>query len=334
MTEALSPYIEYKDVQVEYPGYVTGLSDVSLRIQKGDFVFFVGKTGAGKSTLIKLLTREVRHTKGIVTLQGKDLGRLRSRDIPILRREMGIVPQDFALLPRKRVWENVAYAMRAVGHTRSAVRRKVPEILDQVNIGHRADAYPHQLSGGEQQRVAIARALINNPPLLIADEPTGNLDPDHSWEIMELLKALNLKGTTVLVASHDIMVIHRVGRRIVTLDGGRISHDTETSETLSPVEHSAAFVPQSPIEVRSSVETRAPVEEQSPVDGDVPVAIEVPVAHLEPTAVTAPEEVETVSDEVQTHEISAPVPIQPTLELSEILEAASELTVEEPKQDV
>lgn len=228
MSETSSPYIEFTNVQVEYPGRVTGLHDVSLRIQKGDFVFFVGRTGAGKSTLIKLITREVSQTQGSVRLQGRELGDLKSREIPGLRREMGIVPQDFALLPRKRVWENVAYAMRAVGHTRSEVRRKVPEILDHVNIGHRADAYPHQLSGGEQQRVAIARALINNPPLLIADEPTGNLDPDHSWEIMELLKSLNLKGTTVLVASHDMMVIHRMERRIVTMEAGRIIEDSES----------------------------------------------------------------------------------------------------------
>jgi cell division transport system ATP-binding protein len=226
LSDTASPYIEFKDVQVEYPGWVTGLHDVSLRIQKGDFVFFVGRTGAGKSTLIKLLTREVEQTKGSVILQGRDISHLKERDIPGLRREMGIVPQDFALLPRKRVWENVAYAMRAVGHSRSEVRRKVPEILDHVDIGHRADAFPHQLSGGEQQRVAIARALINNPPLLIADEPTGNLDPDHSWEIMELLKSLNLKGTTVLVASHDMMVIHRMERRIVTLEAGKVVDDT------------------------------------------------------------------------------------------------------------
>lgn len=220
---------------MEYPGHVTGLRDVSLRIQKGDFVFFVGKTGAGKSTLIKLLTREVRHTSGLVRFQSRDLAKIREREVSALRREMGIVPQDFALLPRKRVWENVAYAMRAVGHSRSAVRRKVPEILDHVNIGHRADAFPDQLSGGEQQRVAIARALINNPPLLIADEPTGNLDPDHSWEIMELLKSLNLKGTTVLVASHDMMVIHRMGRRIVTLEGGTIIDDTDNPR-IEPTE--------------------------------------------------------------------------------------------------
>jgi cell division transport system ATP-binding protein len=232
LSEALSPYIEFNDVHVEYPGRVAGLRGVSLCIQKGEFVFFVGKTGAGKSTMIKLVTREVRPTSGKVTLQARDIGKLHEWEIPNLRREMGIVPQDFALLPRKRVWENVAYAMRAVGHTRSEVRRKVPDILDQVNIGQRADAFPHQLSGGEQQRVAIARALINNPPLLIADEPTGNLDPEHSWEIMELLKSLNIKGTTVLVASHDMMVIHRMDKRIVTLDGGCIVSDTAKGEAI------------------------------------------------------------------------------------------------------
>jgi cell division transport system ATP-binding protein len=233
VTGTSTPFIEFKDVCVEYPGHVKGIRGVSLQIGKGDFVFFVGRTGAGKSTLIKLLTREVVQTSGEITLAGRDIGRLKDRDIPPLRREMGIVPQDFALLPRKRVWENVAYAMRAVGNTRKEVRRRVPEILEQVNIAHRADAFPNQLSGGEQQRVAIARALINNPPLLIADEPTGNLDPDHSWEIMELLMALNLRGTTVLVASHDMMVIHRMGKRIVTLEMGRILSDETPEATLA-----------------------------------------------------------------------------------------------------
>jgi cell division transport system ATP-binding protein len=220
------PYIVYDRVEARYSELVYGLHNVSLQIQRGDFVFFVGRTGAGKSTLLKLLTREARHSSGKVLLDGKDLGEIRDRDVPSLRREMGIVPQDFALLPRKRVWENVAYAMRATGASRREVRRRVPEILDRVNIGHRADAFPHELSGGEQQRVAIARALINSPPLLLADEPTGNLDPEHSWEIMELLMNLNLRGTTVLVASHDMMVIHRTKKRIITLAGGRLVSDT------------------------------------------------------------------------------------------------------------
>ena len=189
-------------------------------------MFLVGKTGAGKSTLIKLLTREIRPTGGEVWLNGQNVGQIPDRRVYQLRREMGIVPQDFALLPRKRVWENVAYAMRAVGSSRKDVRRRVPGILEQVSIGHRADAFPGELSGGEQQRAAIARALINNPPLLIADEPTGNLDPAHSWEIMEILKALNLKGTTVLVASHDMMVVDRMDRRVITMEDGRIASDS------------------------------------------------------------------------------------------------------------
>lgn len=231
----LIPYIVFDRVEARYSELVYGLRNVSLEIHRGDFVFFVGRTGAGKSTMLKLLTREVRPSKGRVLLNSRDVGQFREKDVPLLRREMGIVPQDFALLPRKKVWENVAYAMRAIGASKREVRRKVPEILERVNIGHRADAFPHELSGGEQQRVAIARALINNPPLLLADEPTGNLDPEHSWEIMELLLNLNLRGTTVLVASHDMMVIHRTKRRIVTLQQGQIVSDTSSPpEILAP----------------------------------------------------------------------------------------------------
>jgi cell division transport system ATP-binding protein len=224
------PYIVFERVEVEYPGHVKGLCGVSLEVPRGEFVFFIGKTGAGKSTMLKLLTREIRHTAGKVILDGTELGTLRDRDVPKLRRHMGIVPQDFALLPRKRVWENIAYAMRAVGHTKVDVRHRVPEILEQVNMGLRADAFPAELSGGEQQRVAIARALINNPPLLLADEPTGNLDPEHSWEIMELLLALNRRGTTVIVASHDMMVVERTDKRIVELDRGLVVSDKPGSE--------------------------------------------------------------------------------------------------------
>jgi cell division transport system ATP-binding protein len=220
-----SPYIEFENVEVRYSDLVYGLRDISLTVQRGEFVFFVGRTGAGKSTLLKLLSREATHSAGKVMFNGRDLGKIRLRDVPPLRREMGIVPQDFALLPRKKVWENVAYAMRAVGATKREVRKRVPDILERVNIGHRADAYPNELSGGEQQRVAIGRALINNPALLIADEPTGNLDPDHSWEIIELLQHLNLRGTTVLVASHDMMVIERTSQRVVMLDHGRVVSD-------------------------------------------------------------------------------------------------------------
>ena len=247
MVENNAPYIEFQNVEVRYSDFVQGLKGVSLKIPRGEFVFFVGKTGAGKSTMLKVLTREVRHSTGRVILQGRELGAVRDRDIPALRREMGIVPQDFALLPKKRVWENVGYAMRAVGASRKEVRRLVPEILDRVNILHRADAFPHELSGGEQQRVAIARALINNPALLIADEPTGNLDPDLSWEIIELLKQLNLRGTTVLVASHDMMVVDRAAARVVRMESGQILEDSKTMVDVEPI-HEGLFEMQAPIE--------------------------------------------------------------------------------------
>ena len=231
------PFIEFKNVELEYPGHVHALRGINLTVQKGEFVFLVGKTGAGKSTLLKLLTRELKATSGQILVDEEDTTQIPGRKVHLLRREMGIVPQDFALLPRKRVWENVAYAMRAVGKSRRDVRRTVPAVLEQVMVAHRADAYPTELSGGEQQRVAIARALINHPPLLIADEPTGNLDHEHSWEIMEVLKQLNLGGTTILVASHDTMVVERMSTRIVTLDHGQIVGDTGSAQrTLLDVE--------------------------------------------------------------------------------------------------
>jgi cell division transport system ATP-binding protein len=217
--------ILFNDVSVDYSATQSGLRKFSLSVFRGEFLFLVGRTGAGNSTVLNLLTREVKETRGEVFLFGKNLSQCSDKEIPSIRRTMGIVPQDYALLPKKTVWENVAYAMRAAGHSRRAVRRRVPEILDQVSVGHRADGFPSQLSGGEQQRVAIARALINEPSLLIADEPTGNLDPEHSWEIMETLKRLNQSGTTVLVASHDMMVIHRLGKRVVTLELGQIVSD-------------------------------------------------------------------------------------------------------------
>lgn len=235
MTERpTQPHIVFDDVEVKFSEYVYGLRGVSLTIAKGEFVFFVGQTGTGKSTLLKLLTKEVRPTSGRAILWGVDMEEITDPEIPLLRRSMGIVPQDYALLPRKRVWENVAYAMRAVGASKREVRTRVPEILEMVNIGHRADAFPDQLSGGERQRVAIGRALINRPALLIADEPTGNLDPEHSWGIMELLLELNRKGTTVLVASHDMMVVERMGKRIVRMLGGRVASDEVPAPILPP----------------------------------------------------------------------------------------------------
>jgi cell division transport system ATP-binding protein len=236
--DASAPYILFDNVEVRYSELVFGLRGLSLSIAQGEFVFFVGPTGAGKSTVLKLLTREVRHTAGCVRFNNQDLGSVSEWDIPLLRRQMGIVPQDFALLPRKRVWENVGYAMRAIGKSRREVRHKVPSILESVNIGHRADAFPSQLSGGEQQRVAIARALINDPLLIVADEPTGNLDPAHSMEIMDILRRLNDRGVTVLVASHDMAVVDRMQKRVVTLEDGLVVSDSKNPPASGEREHS------------------------------------------------------------------------------------------------
>jgi len=218
------PFIDFRDVSVEYSQEVSGLQHVTLQIERGEFTFFTGPTGAGKSTLLKVLTREVRHTDGEVRLDGQNLADFRDSTVHRLRRQMGIVPQNYELLPTKRVWENLAYAIRSVGKSRKEVRDEVPRILQQVNMAHRYDAYPHQLSGGEQQRVVIGRALINRPPLLIADEPTGNLDPSQSIEVMELLSGLNQMGMTVLIASHDMPVVERFAQRIVELRQGKITH--------------------------------------------------------------------------------------------------------------
>ena len=220
--EGQAPYIQFERVEVRYSDVVSGLRGVTVDIQKGEFVFLCGQTGSGKSTFLKCLTKEVQQTRGNVTIAGRNINHLTLNEVQLLRREMGIVPQDFGLLSNKRVWENVAYALRSIGRSRREVRAAVPEILERVNILHRADAFPDELSGGEQQRVAIGRALINNPPLLLADEPTGNLDHGHSIEIIELLAELNDKGATVIVATHDMRVVEHMDKRVIELEHGRL----------------------------------------------------------------------------------------------------------------
>jgi cell division transport system ATP-binding protein len=220
------PYIGFQGVEVHYNDLVAALRGVSVCFQRGEFAFLCGPTGSGKSTFLKTLSLQVHPSAGTATLDGVDLATVAPGQVSELRRRMGVVPQDFGLLPRKRVWENLAYAMRACGRTRREVRKLVPEILERVNVLHRADAFPEELSGGEQQRVAIGRAIINNPPLLLADEPTGNLDPDHSAEVVELLMQLNLRGTTVLVATHDMPIVERYGNRVLIFDHGEIVADS------------------------------------------------------------------------------------------------------------
>lgn len=221
------PYVEFKDVSVSYRKQSEAVAKINLTIDEGEFVFLVGKTGAGKSTLLKLISREISPQSGTVVIDGKVISEQFSIAIPRLRRKMGIVPQDFALLPKKTVAENIAYASRAAGKTKRQTRRRMAFILFGIHLDHKMHSFPDELSGGEKQRVAIGRALINDPPLLLADEPTGNLDPEHSMEVMQLLMNLNERGTTVIVASHDMMVVEQLGKRVIRLDEGRIISDSK-----------------------------------------------------------------------------------------------------------
>ena len=206
-------------------GEVTALDDVSVEVTKGEFVFVVGPSGSGKSTLMRLLTREQRPDSGEVWVAGKNLQKLRSWKVPLLRREIGYVYQDFKLLPTKTVRENVAFALEVIGRRRNEIAERIPEVLDLVGLTEKADALPHELSGGQQQRVSVARAFVNNPRLLLADEPTGNLDPGTSVEIMKLLDRINRTGTTVVMATHDQQIVDSMRRRVVELEDGRVVRD-------------------------------------------------------------------------------------------------------------
>lgn len=219
--------ISLRNVSLIYQNGVRALDNVTLEIAKGDFVFLVGHSGTGKSSLLRLLYREQLPSSGEITVDGIRVERLKRGRVPALRRHLGVVFQDFKLLNDKTVWENVAFAMQVTGAHTKDVMRQVPRALDLVGLAHKSRMYPGELSGGEQQRTAIARALVNNPKILLCDEPTGNLDPSNTTEIMELLLRINLKGTTVLVATHNQAVVDRMRRRVVRLEDGRIVTDEE-----------------------------------------------------------------------------------------------------------
>lgn len=219
--------IEFVHVSKEYDNGVCALNDVSLSIDKGEFVFLVGASGAGKSTLIKLLLKEEEPTEGIIRLNNMNITSVKNRKIPYIRRQIGVVFQDFRLLPNKTVYENIAFAMEIVGAHPRDIRRNVPMVLSMVDLGGKAHCYPNELSGGEHQRVAISRAIVNNPPVLIADEPTGNLDPDTAWEIMKVLRDINRRGTTILMATHAKDIVDMMKRRVVAIDAGKIVRDEE-----------------------------------------------------------------------------------------------------------
>jgi cell division transport system ATP-binding protein len=219
------PVVEFDDVTKVYDKGSMALDRVSMRIGRGDFVFLVGPTGCGKSTCIRLLMKELEPTSGRISIAGKSLGDVDRKKVPYLRRNIGVVFQDYKLLPNRTVYANVAYALEVIGESRSSIRRKVPDILRLVGLSTKLHAYPDELSGGEQQRVSIARAFVNHPPLLLADEPTGNLDPETSIGIMQLIYRINRTGTTVVVATHDREMVDKMRRRVIELNQGRIIRD-------------------------------------------------------------------------------------------------------------
>ena len=217
--------IRLQDVTKVYGGGIVAVRDIDLDIRKGEFVFLVGPSGSGKSTLIRMSLREERPTKGTIWVAGKDITKMPAWKVPYLRRTVGTVFQDFKLLPNKTVGENVAFALEVIGRPRSVVRRQVQQVLELVGLSTKAERYPRQLSGGEQQRVSIARAFVNRPPILLADEPTGNLDPATSVGIMRLLDRINRTGTTIVMATHDHAIVDAMKRRVVQLERGKIVRD-------------------------------------------------------------------------------------------------------------
>ena len=219
--------IQLRGVSLVYPNGTRALDSIDLEIGKAEFVFLVGHSGTGKSSLLKLLYREVLPNSGEVYVDDVRVDKLRRSKVARLRRNIGVVFQDFRLLSDKTVWENVAFALQVTGARSADVKRQVPRVLDLVGLSHKSRMLPTELSGGEQQRTAIARALVNNPKIMLCDEPTGNLDPSNTTEIIELLQRINLKGTTVLVATHNQAVVDRMRRRVVRLENGRILHDDE-----------------------------------------------------------------------------------------------------------
>ncbi|MBR1969312.1 MAG: cell division ATP-binding protein FtsE [Clostridia bacterium] len=219
--------IEFKDVTVIYDKDVVGLDKASFTINSGEFVFLVGKTGAGKSSAIKLLTGEIKPTSGDVIIDGIIVNSLKRSKIPYLRRAQGVVFQDFRLLPNKTVFENVAFAMEIIGKSKKEIRRKVPKILTLVGLGDKGNNYPHEISGGEQQRVSIARALVNSPSLIIADEPTGNLDVETSADIMKIFDEINKMGTTIVMVTHSEKIVNDMCKRVIQLDNGMVVRDEE-----------------------------------------------------------------------------------------------------------
>jgi len=222
--------IKLEHISKSYSAGIPALNDVNLEIEDGEFVFIVGDSGSGKSTLIKLLLKELEPSEGTITIDGKLLGKIRRRQIPKFRRNIGVVFQDFRLLKDRNVYENIAFAQKVIGESNKSIRKKVPNMLALVGLAAKYKSYPKELSGGEQQRVAIARALINEPSILLADEPTGNLDNNNAWEIMKLLEEINSRGTTVIVVTHNMEIVDVMKKRVITIKKGLVVSDNKGDE--------------------------------------------------------------------------------------------------------
>jgi len=217
--------IEMQDIWKTYADGTHALRGVSVRIDRNEFVYLVGPSGAGKSTFMKLIYREEVPTKGQISVNGFNVGRLKQRKIPYVRRNIGVVFQDFRLLPNLTAFENIAFAMEVIEAPRKLIKRRVSEVLDLVGLKNKANSLPAQLSGGEQQRISIARAIVNNPSVIVADEPTGNLDPETSWGIMNLLEEINFRGTTIIMATHNKEIVNTIRKRVIAIEGGQIVRD-------------------------------------------------------------------------------------------------------------
>lgn len=238
--------IDFENVSKTYPNGTHALYDINLHINKGEFVFIVGASGAGKSTFLKLIMHEETTSEGEIIINGKNTSKLKRREVPYLRRHMGIVFQDFRLIEKMNVFDNVAFAMRAVGERTAVIKKRVPYVLELVGLKHKMKNKPSELSGGEQQRVSLARALVNNPEIIIADEPTGNVDPEMSHEIIELLTEINAKGTTVLVVTHEHELVREFHHRVITIDKGKIISDTKMGNGGFADEENYSEIPQYP----------------------------------------------------------------------------------------
>ncbi|MBQ3952642.1 MAG: cell division ATP-binding protein FtsE [Ruminococcus sp.] len=318
--------IDFENVSKTYPNGTNALHNVSLHIDKAEFVFIVGASGAGKSTFLKLIMREEVPTSGEITINGNRLSKLKKRHVPYLRRHMGIVFQDFRLIDKMNVFDNVAFAMRAVGENTATVKKRVPYVLDLVGLKDKMKCKPSELSGGEQQRVSLARALVNNPEIIVADEPTGNIDPELSHEIIELLTRINSMGTTVLVVTHEHELVREFNQRVITIDKGEVISDSATMQRVyaDAVEPDSDTLIDSAAPAEQSAEepaTEAPVAEAPAAENVLPVT---PKVSAEP-------ETEELTDSVaaKPEEIAAVEALPAAEEPQEVLTDAVAATPEE-----